>query len=103
VLHSDQPDLHSFPTRRSSDLRNHSDAVIDRADMDAQRTSVAVLRVHDGDSALRPIEGLIGRVFARYYATTALDAGILVDLHHQRSEEHTSELQSRENLVCRLL
>src|SRR5215475_15960834 len=23
--------------------------------------------------------------------------------HHQRSEEHTSELQSRENLVCRLL
>src|SRR5690606_41459846 len=24
-------------------------------------------------------------------------------LHHPRSEEHTSELQSRENLVCRLL
>src|SRR5690606_41610626 len=24
-------------------------------------------------------------------------------LHHSRSEEHTSELQSRENLVCRLL
>src|SRR6266511_5363326 len=23
--------------------------------------------------------------------------------HHHRSEEHTSELQSRENLVCRLL
>src|SRR5436309_9272188 len=23
--------------------------------------------------------------------------------HHPRSEEHTSELQSRENLVCRLL
>src|SRR5215475_15130912 len=23
--------------------------------------------------------------------------------HHRRSEEHTSELQSRENLVCRLL
>ena len=45
--------------------------------------ATGVLRVHDGDSALRPIEGLIGRVFARYYATTALDAGILVDLHHQ--------------------
>src|SRR5690606_41368356 len=25
------------------------------------------------------------------------------DLHRPRSEEHTSELQSRENLVCRLL
>src|SRR2546430_9643270 len=24
-------------------------------------------------------------------------------LHHQRSEEHTSELQSQSNLVCRLL
>src|SRR5690606_42042337 len=29
------------------------------------------------------------------------DAGLLVAEH--RSEEHTSELQSRENLVCRLL
>src|SRR5690606_40044383 len=27
----------------------------------------------------------------------------LTELHLQRSEEHTSELQSRENLVCRLL
>src|SRR2546427_1968732 len=27
----------------------------------------------------------------------------LWDLHSQRSEEHTSELQSQSNLVCRLL
>src|SRR5690606_41092292 len=27
----------------------------------------------------------------------------LMLIYHQRSEEHTSELQSRENLVCRLL
>src|SRR5436309_10853052 len=27
----------------------------------------------------------------------------LADRAHRRSEEHTSELQSRENLVCRLL
>src|SRR3712207_7531214 len=27
----------------------------------------------------------------------------LVRLHHRRSEEHTSELQSRQYLVCRLL
>src|SRR2546430_5107070 len=27
----------------------------------------------------------------------------LVDLHTSRSEEHTSELQSQSNLVCRLL
>src|SRR5207302_9248482 len=29
--------------------------------------------------------------------------GAAVPAHQQRSEEHTSELQSRENLVCRLL
>src|SRR3712207_6990668 len=28
---------------------------------------------------------------------------VLVQLHHLRSEEHTSELQSRQYLVCRLL
>src|SRR5690606_39410638 len=27
----------------------------------------------------------------------------LIETHNGRSEEHTSELQSRENLVCRLL
>src|SRR5690606_41934932 len=32
----------------------------------------------------------------------AVVAGVLLD-HVDRSEEHTSELQSRENLVCRLL
>src|SRR5690606_41954617 len=26
-----------------------------------------------------------------------------LEIHYHRSEEHTSELQSRENLVCRLL
>src|SRR3712207_6990221 len=30
-------------------------------------------------------------------------AGRLVAVHGQRSEEHTSELQSRQYLVCRLL
>src|SRR5207302_10609449 len=37
----------------------------------------------------------------------ALDANLapyeVITLQEQRSEEHTSELQSRENLVCRLL
>src|SRR2546430_16583401 len=28
--------------------------------------------------------------------------GLLHELHHVRSEEHTSELQSQSNLVCRL-
>src|SRR5690606_40497608 len=33
----------------------------------------------------------------------AVHAVVLDDVEHVRSEEHTSELQSRENLVCRLL
>src|SRR5690606_39321561 len=35
-------------------------------------------------------------------AATDVD-GVAVHFHFARSEEHTSELQSRENLVCRLL
>src|SRR5690606_41365472 len=31
------------------------------------------------------------------------ERGITIKAHSVRSEEHTSELQSRENLVCRLL
>src|SRR5690606_41643223 len=32
----------------------------------------------------------------------AAEVGLLPRVHGSRSEEHTSELQSRENLVCRL-
>src|SRR5690606_39733056 len=60
-------DLHSFPTRRSSDLRRRS------------RKSRACA------ASLGP-EPRRRRRTARH-----------------RSEEHTSELQSREKLVCRLL
>src|SRR5206468_10452863 len=66
--------LHSFPTRRSSDL-------------------IAVK--FSGSKQWFP-----GRVIG--VADTA-DVGVLqVDVQH-RSEEHTSELQSRSDLVCRLL
>src|SRR5690606_41991996 len=38
-----------------------------------------------------------------YEAQAAIELEALADGVHARSEEHTSELQSRENLVCRLL
>src|SRR2546430_10749938 len=45
--------------------------------------------------------------FARDHAAdNAGHVGLIRDhdeIHHQRSEEHTSELQSQSNLVCRLL
>src|SRR5690606_42130850 len=73
-------DLHSFPTRRSSDLTRINAAV----------------REHDMNYSVF-IAGL-------KKASIELDCKVLADLAvRDRSEEHTSELQSRENLVCRLL
>src|SRR5690606_41625247 len=40
------------------------------------------------------------RIFGFEPPTTAEDS--ILKVGHRRSEEHTSELQSRENLVCRL-
>src|SRR5206468_12778209 len=62
-------DLHSFPTRRSSDL--------------VPSTVVRVLRCSPA-MMMAP--------------TTAI-----IIIAGERSEEHTSELQSRSDLVCRLL
>src|SRR5690606_39280469 len=85
----DPRDLHSFPTRRSSDLTSEGKGLRPRARLPSRaerRSAVAAASTphirHGGpetDPATRP--------------------------HHEqrRSEEHTSELQSRENLVCRLL
>src|SRR5439155_13881383 len=76
--------LHSFPTRRSSDLARHS-AVTAIAGAFAWLlafSSVVMSRAAKLPRALRR---------SRPSAT------------RRRSEEHTSELQSRGHLVCRLL
>src|SRR5690606_40984001 len=44
-----------------------------------------------------------GQTFAQAPRRHIQAAGDLLQRHSTRSEEHTSELQSRENLVCRLL
>src|SRR5690606_16848947 len=41
--------------------------------------------------------------FKQAAQSSILDTGMIMLLIAMRSEEHTSELQSRENLVCRLL
>src|SRR5436309_11380573 len=81
---ADPRNLHSFPTRRSSDL------VLDRRPASASGNRQADPRLRDGPSGN-------GRLHAA-------SRHVVVDpLVGSRSEEHTSELQSRENLVCRLL
>src|SRR5205809_5771232 len=79
-LTCDSPDrdLHSFPTRRSSDLSSRIRC--------KKRRQAALL--------LKPNNVVIFAI--------ASQGGNRED-HHVRSEEHTSELQSRLHLVCRLL
>src|SRR5688500_19503829 len=75
------PAIHSFPTRRSSDL-------------------------HDLDVGERVADPLIGVPQLDLAQTGGVDAQGAVGQREQlgvRSEEHTSELQSPCNLVCRLL
>src|SRR5690606_41522506 len=74
------PVLHSFPTRRSSDLHGAGRARARPRCPRAPRRSANDRRPGRGRHAI----GLGGP-------------------RRRRSEEHTSELQSRENLVCRLL
>src|SRR5438132_10140856 len=67
-------DLHSFPTRRSSDLKASSWPPI-----------------HHQNGTCRPFAANHGKLYAAD------------GRHVPRSEEHTSELQSHSDLVCRLL
>src|SRR5690606_41822480 len=96
------PDPLSVPTRRSSDLA--ADAVVLVHD---RRTFAQLAQVADDRLGLAPgalaaarLRGALGEQLALGEdrdGTVAGGPGV------QRSEEHTSELQSRENLVCRRL
>src|SRR5690606_40598579 len=77
-------DLPSFPTRRSSDLFALGEA------------GVAAVRAALVTNARQPV-GVDGQT--EQLVLVGFERGGQL----QRSEEHTSELQSRENLVCRLL
>src|SRR5262245_66278016 len=77
---SHHSNLHSFPTRRSSDLATREIVIQAEA---GQRRGALGQRIALGN-------GLLGQVARTGNMAT-------------RSEEHTSELQSLRHLVCRLL
>src|SRR5260370_32758406 len=63
---------------------------------DTATTEIYTLSLHDALPICSPF-------FARWKQTTWPGSGPLLILSMTRSEEHTSELQSHLNLVCRLL
>src|SRR5947208_7781207 len=84
-LSGDHRDLHSFPTRRSSDLRSYGLELLLRRQI---------------------MKGFYGWIAYTLSKTTRLDDPSEPTYQygwHLRSEEHTSELQSPDHLVCRLL
>src|SRR5690606_40191996 len=94
--YADHRHLHSFPTRRSSDLHK-----VDRTGVTKTALPAALTELADTLQEARFVLAGDGRV-----ELAALRDRLVDDLANhaaRRSEEHTSELQSRENLVCRLL
>src|SRR5439155_27289158 len=93
-----RPHHHSFPTRRSSDLE--LDGALRRVIREHSGTAIEGKLLGDGvlavfTSARQAIEAALA------CARSGGDAGLPLHLG-LRSEEHTSELQSRGHLVCRL-
>src|SRR5207253_9180254 len=93
-------DLHSFPTRRSSDLRGD------------ERDENALHNFHQ--RSLGPTVGETPDNYRAQFVPSPQTRGPMtvervkmptqsVPAEFLRSEEHTSELQSRGHLVCRLL
>src|SRR5690625_615994 len=59
--------------------------------------------LHTADATGREVSGSLSDRVLAHPNITVFENHVLLDLITQRSEEHTSELQSRGHLVCRLL
>src|SRR5690606_41957005 len=94
----DHRGLHSFPTRRSSDLKKKL----------APCVALKAWRARYGLTQKALAEELGISPKAYNFKENGLVSFLENEINYLvertgRSEEHTSELQSRENLVCRLL
>src|SRR5205807_8141446 len=94
--------LHPFPTRRSSDLSSRTTDELAALLRNRRRLDGKVVAVPDERKFAARLArwGIMPRPLEELLWLTGLVAGAGQSL---RSEEHTSELQSPCNLVCRLL
>src|SRR5207253_6307011 len=101
LAHADHRYLHSFPTRRSSDLlatRTRQNGILIAGNAIGALVAFYIM-------FKRPAGTTFYEIAVLFLAFTAI---LLTSLSRTkpfiiRSEEHTSELQSRGHLVCRLL
>src|SRR5690606_40727505 len=94
--HARPPARPSFPTRRSSDLPEAHPATSRPVGRFLSTSGRPAL-----DSSPDPRAQSVRRDGPR--ADSGMRTNVPFSRQDGRSEEHTSELQSRENLVCRLL
>src|SRR5690606_41457075 len=92
LSYGDPCDLHSFPTRRSSDL-----------EVPARYFAFYRNYIIFGDQQEAISQVLYSNILNKTLSTHPYYSTFAENFIQGRSEEHTSELQSRENLVCRLL
>src|SRR5690606_41388680 len=101
--YADHRILHSFPTRRSSDLQvtfYDEFQVIDLIVSEGRCAGVVAYAIATGEIHLFRAKAVLFATggFGRIWSVTSNAYAFTGD---GRSEEHTSELQSRENIVCR--
>src|SRR5690349_22198000 len=85
--YGDHRNLHSFPTRRSSDLARPISSSTERGSRWMER----------------PGPCCFSTIRQRKLRARPMSSSGTARMAPTRSEEHTSELQSRRDLVCRLL
>src|SRR5204862_5886728 len=95
------PSSTPFPTRRSSDLTRSADACFSRSHRFEKHEAEPFAIAWQHEERAAPIPG--GQLLVGHEPGEPHRVGAARSSCCQRSEEHTSELQSRRELVCRLL
>src|SRR2546430_13307392 len=98
-MYGPHQNLHSFPTRRSSDLLGEAGTAPEDGPLGAHRARKGGLLA----VPLTPLGAATSRGFERRTRGVPQVPRPRAAVFRRRSEEHTSELQSQSNIVCRLL